>query len=63
VDWILGQFGGKRGQSEKGYREFVRAGMGGEKIWSKVKGQSILGREHYVGTLLSKIAQDHIAPL
>ena len=55
VDWILGQFGTKRGQAEKGYRDFVRAGIGGERIWRKVKGQSILGEEDYVGRLMEYI--------
>jgi putative transposase len=41
-DWISGQFGSKRRQSEKKYREFVMPGIGEEKIWKEVKGQSIL---------------------
>jgi putative transposase len=43
-DWILGQFGMKRGEAQKRYREFVSAGMrGGEGLWKEVRGQSILG--------------------
>ena len=55
VDWILGQFGAGRKQAEKGYRDYVRAGIGGEKIWKKVKGQSVLGEEDYVGRLMEYI--------
>ena len=55
VDWILGQFSAKRGRAEREYREFVRAGIGGEKIWKKVKGQSILGEEDYVGQIIEYI--------
>jgi putative transposase len=55
VDWILGQFGAKRGQAERGYRDFVRAGIGGEKIWKSVKGQSVLGEEEYVRQLMEYI--------
>jgi putative transposase len=40
-DRILGQFGLKRRQSEKKYSEFIMAGLGEEKIWKDVKGQSI----------------------
>ena len=55
VDWILGQFGAKRGQAESEYRAFVRAGIGAEGIWKKVKGQSILGEEDYVEQLMGYI--------
>ena len=55
VDWILGQFGDKKGQAEKGYRDFVRAGIEGERIWKQVKGQSILGQEDYVEQLMEYI--------
>lgn len=52
VDWILGQFGSKRGDAERSYRDFVRAGIGGEKILTQVKGQSVLGEEEYVGRIM-----------
>jgi len=49
IDWILGQFGSKRRQSEKKYSEFVMAGIGEEKIWEKdVKGQRNSRRVHPV---------------
>jgi putative transposase len=46
-DWISGQFGTKRRQSEKKYREFVMVGIGEGKIWKDVKGQSILGKDEF----------------
>jgi len=55
VGWLLGRFGANRGQAEREYRAFVRAGMGGERIWKKVKGQSILGEEDYIEQLMGYI--------
>jgi putative transposase len=55
VEWLLGQFGAKTMEAEREYRGFVRAGIGGEKIWKKVKGQSILGEEDYVEQLMEYI--------
>jgi putative transposase len=54
-DWILGQFGSKRRQSEKKYREFVMAGIGEEKIWKDVKGQSILGEDEFIERFLNHV--------
>jgi len=53
IDWILGQFGSKRRQSEKKYSEFVMAGLGEEKIWKDVKGQSILGEDEFIKRFLN----------
>lgn len=53
--WILGQFGSRRRQSEKNYREFVMAGIGKEKIWKDVKGQSILGEDEFIERFLSHV--------
>lgn len=54
IDWILGQFSGRRRQAEKRYREFVAAGTGDE-IWYEVKGQSLLGKDDFVENLLSYV--------
>ncbi|MFA4920295.1 MAG: helix-turn-helix domain-containing protein [Thermodesulfovibrionales bacterium] len=54
-DWILGQFGSKRRQSEKKYSEFVMAGIGEEKIWKDVKGQSILGQDEFIKRFLNHV--------
>jgi REP element-mobilizing transposase RayT len=51
-DWILGQFGTKRSQAEKGYREFVSAGIKQKGIWGEVRGQSILGEDIFFEKLL-----------
>jgi uncharacterized protein YwbE len=55
TDWILGQFSKKKLQARNQYRDFVRAGIGGERIWKKVRGQSILGEENFVETLIDYI--------
>jgi hypothetical protein len=55
TDWILGQFGRRRIYAKKRYREFVRGGIGGKDIWKDVQGQSILGEEGFVGTLLDYV--------
>ncbi len=55
IDWILGQFGSKKGQAERAYQDFISAGIGGAKIWKTVKGQSVLGEEDYVGQLMEYI--------
>ncbi len=55
TDWILGQFGRNRGEVGKRYREFVRTGIGAESIWSKVRGQSLLGKEDFVERLIGYV--------
>lgn len=47
-DWILLQFGRKRGEAEMGYREFVRAGLKKESPWKEVRGQLYLGDESFI---------------
>ena len=54
-DWILGQFTEKRRAAEKKYREFVNAGIGRESIWKEVRGQSILGKEDFVDSLIGVV--------
>ena len=54
TDWILGQFGKKRRESEKKYSEFVIAGIG-EEIWKDVKGQSILGKDEFIERFLNHV--------
>ena len=55
TDWILGQFGSKGRQSEKKYKEFVIAGIGEDKIWKDVKGQSILGEDEFIERFLNHV--------
>ncbi len=55
TDWVLGQFSRKRKQAEKAYREFVHAGIGEKDIWKDLKGQSILGEDGFVESLLDYV--------
>lgn len=55
IEWILEQFGSNRRQAEKKYSEFVMAGIGGEKIWKDVKGQSILGEDEFIERLINHV--------
>jgi len=54
-DWILGQFGSKKGKAQQKYREFVNDGIRERGIWENVTGQSILGGDDFVGQLLGYI--------
>ena len=53
--WILGQFGTKRRQAEKKYREFVTAGIKENGIWKEVRGQSVLGEGIFFEKLLAHV--------
>jgi len=55
TDWLLGQFSGKRIKAEKEYRQFVRWGIGKESIWTDVKGQTLLGEDEFVDSLLDHL--------
>jgi putative transposase len=50
-DWVLSQFGRAKPESARKYREFVRAGMGGESPWEQLRGQVLLGREPFVARM------------
>jgi hypothetical protein len=53
TELILIQFGSKIGLARQRYREFVKAGIGGEPIWSKLKGQILLGEENFIEKFMS----------
>jgi hypothetical protein len=55
TDWILLQFGRRKKQAERSYREFVQAGIGEKDLWKDVQGQSILGAEGFGETLLDYV--------
>ena len=55
VDWVLAQFGRRRGEAEQAYRSFVQEGMGGASLWDEVKGQSLLGDPAYIGRLMKYV--------
>jgi putative transposase len=47
VDWILRQFGNKRGKAQVRYAAFVREGLE-SRPWDKVQGQIYLGDEEFI---------------
>ena len=47
------QLNGVYTQPEKKYSEFIMAGIGEEKIWKDVKGQSILGEDEFIERFLN----------
>jgi REP-associated tyrosine transposase len=51
IDWVLGQFSGKREKAEKEYRQFVQWGIGRKTIWTEVRGQALLGEDDFVDKL------------
>jgi REP element-mobilizing transposase RayT len=57
TEWILGQFARRKRQAAKKYREFVEVGIGGDNIWKDVKGQSILGKEDFVESLIDYVKE------
>jgi REP element-mobilizing transposase RayT len=52
TEWILGQFGQTRSRAAERYRTFVQDGVEAEPIWTRVKGQSLLGGETFLRRLL-----------
>ena len=55
TDCVLAGFGKKRRYAEREYKEFVISGIGGEKLWNEVKGQSILGEDDFVEELIGYV--------
>ena len=53
VDWLLGQFADDRQKAIARYRDFVRAGVGLDGLWSDLKAQVFLGGEHFVERMQS----------
>ena len=62
TDWVLGQFGKKRAKAEQEYREFVHWGIGQKTIWTEVRGQSLLGEEGFVDTLVDHLKKHKDIP-
>jgi len=48
MDWILGQFDGRRSEAQQKYRRFILAGIGEPSLWEKLKTQPILGTEEFI---------------
>lgn len=55
ADWVLGQFGENKAVAQRRYREFVKEGIGGERIYGAVTAQSLLGREDFVEKLVGHV--------
>ena len=51
VDWILGQYGKKRQEAQKRYKDFVHAGIDAPSNWEELKAQCILGSKEFVDRL------------
>jgi len=62
TDWVLGQFSGKRGKAEKEYKQFVHWGIGEKTIWTEVRGQSLLGEDDFVDTLVDHLKKHKDIP-
>jgi putative transposase len=62
ADWILGQLSGKRAKAEKEYRQFVQEGMGKTSLWAEVKGQTILGDDEFVDSLIDHLKKHKDVP-
>jgi putative transposase len=55
IDWVLGQFSGKRGKAKQEYRKFVHWGIGQKTIWTEVRGQALLGEDGFVDKLVDHL--------
>ncbi len=51
IDWVLSQFGGRRGTARQAYKRFVVGGIGRESPWETLKGQIFLGTEEFIQNL------------
>lgn len=54
IDWVQGQFSGRREKAEQEYRKFVSRGIG-KTLWHAVRGQAILGEEDFADRM-----EDHL---
>jgi REP element-mobilizing transposase RayT len=54
ADWVLGQFGRRRGAAQRAYAAFVDAGAA--PIWDRLRGQIYLGDEAFVAQLMGRVA-------
>jgi len=51
TDWVLSQFGSRRGPAREHYRQFVREGMEAPCPWETLRGQIALGGEGFLQRL------------
>jgi len=62
TDWVLRQFGRKRGKAVQEYREFVHWGIGQKTIWTAVRGQVLLGEDDFVDKLADHLKKHQDVP-
>ncbi|MBI2987988.1 MAG: transposase [Deltaproteobacteria bacterium] len=55
VDLLLAHFAQKPGMARRRYKEFVEDGIGGQSLWSKLKGQIYLGDERFVERVQARL--------
>lgn len=51
TDWLLGQFGSRRRAVVAAYRDFVRAGVGQDRLWNDLRRQVFLGSEDFAARM------------
>jgi putative transposase len=61
VEWVLGQFSGKRAKAEQEYRKFIGWGIG-KSIWHEVRGQAILGEDAFADKLADHLRKHKNIP-
>jgi REP element-mobilizing transposase RayT len=56
TDWILHQFGQRRHEAQKAYRQFVREGVSGTNPWEGLAGGLILGGKEFVASVRGRLS-------
>jgi len=51
TDWVLSQFGARRGPARERYRRFIRDGLDAPSPWEALRGQVVLGDEGFLQRL------------
>ncbi len=62
VDWVLGQFSGKKAKAQDEYKKFVQWGIGKQTIWAEVRGQAILGQEEFADRMTDHLKKHKEIP-
>jgi REP element-mobilizing transposase RayT len=60
VDVLLEQFGQKPGIARRRYRSFIEEGIGGESLWSELRGQIYLGDERFVKRMQARLDDEKV---
>jgi REP element-mobilizing transposase RayT len=62
TDWVLFQFSAQVGKAEQEYSKFVSGGIGKGSVWNGVKGQTLLGGDEFVESLVDHLARHKKVP-